>query len=64
MLVRNSCPCAADAAATLYGMTLLKEDSNEEIWRKVASTTRHELWRLSLKGGTYAAPISFTLDGQ
>jgi alcohol dehydrogenase (cytochrome c) len=28
------------------------------------STTGRELWRLSLGGGTYAAPISFNLDGR
>jgi alcohol dehydrogenase (cytochrome c) len=28
------------------------------------SATGHELWRVFLGGGTYAAPISFTLDGR
>ena len=29
----------------------------------IDSATGHELWRVFLGGDTYAAPISFTLDG-
>ena len=28
------------------------------------STTGHELWRVFLGGGTYASPISFSVDGR